>query len=151
MVEFPLIGDFTWEMKSRGGDTANSAMCGSQTEPTIALSVEDGISIIRRLQLHYLFICSMANVSNELEAATVFQYIYVCLNLTTIENMDACNREHGRFDLGIKRNITQVFGTNALCWLTPCQIQSSRPAGDGVRWHMHYISASDEDVEQNLR
>ncbi|KAF8819187.1 DHHC zinc finger domain-containing protein [Cardiosporidium cionae] len=126
--------------------------------------------------LHYLFIYSMANVSNELEAAIVFQYIYVCLmvfislvllftlipflkfhlilvlkNLTTIENMDSSNREHRRFDLGIKRNITQVFGTNALCWLTPCQIQSSRPAGDGVRWHMHYTSASDEDLEHDLR
>ncbi|KFH12360.1 DHHC zinc finger domain-containing protein, partial [Toxoplasma gondii MAS] len=66
-------------------------------------------------------------------------------NSTTIENMDVANRDRNRYDLGVSRNIEQVFGSNPCCWFVPVQFAANRPVGDGVRWNMHYMVA-DEHV-----
>ncbi|CBZ56291.1 hypothetical protein NCLIV_067160 [Neospora caninum Liverpool] len=105
----------------------------------------------------------------ETSAAAVLKYVYVCLmlffsmvlifalipfsrfhlnlvlkNSTTIENMDVANRDRNRYDLGVSRNIEQVFGSNPCCWFVPAQFAANRPVGDGVRWNMHYMVADEQ-------
>ncbi|PFH31308.1 DHHC zinc finger domain-containing protein [Besnoitia besnoiti] len=107
----------------------------------------------------------------EASALTVLKYVYVCLmlffsmvlifalipfsrfhlnlvlkNSTTIENMDVANRDRNRYDLGVSRNIEQVFGANPCCWMVPVQFAANRPVGDGVRWNMHYMVAGEDQV-----
>ena len=48
------------------------------------------------------------------------------------------NKEHSRYDLGVRRNIEQVFGPRMLLWWLPLHTRLSLPEGDGVRWRRLY-------------
>jgi palmitoyltransferase len=66
-------------------------------------------------------------------------------NYTTIENLEREENAKCKFDIGKWRNLEQVFGPNIWMWWLPMHTQASRPAGDGVRWRMHYTQVIDED------
>jgi len=70
-------------------------------------------------------------------------------NFTTIENLEREENQKSRYDLGVRRNWEQVFGTNVSAWWIPFHTASSRPVGDGVRWRVHYTRVVDEDEELN--
>lgn len=73
---------------------------------------------------------------------TRFHWHLLVINSTTIERMDSANRaEDARYDLGVLRNIQQVFGTSAWFWWLPMHLYWSCPQGDGVRWRRHYLAA----------
>ncbi|PHJ17116.1 dhhc zinc finger domain-containing protein [Cystoisospora suis] len=99
--------------------------------------------------LKYVYVCLMLFFSMVLIFALIpfsrFHLNLVLRNSTTIENMDVANRDRNRYDLGVSRNIEQVFGPNPCCWLAPVHASANRPVGDGVRWNMHYMVANDMD------
>eukprot|EP01067_Filipodium_phascolosomae_P002779 Filipodium_phascolosomae@DN2489_c0_g1_i3.p1 len=75
--------------------------------------------------------------------ATLTQFVkfhikLVSDNFTTIENLEREPNGKSRFDIGCQRNWEQVFGTNLLLWWLPMHTALTRPAGDGVRWRVHY-------------
>ncbi|CAD7964589.1 unnamed protein product [Amoebophrya sp. A25] len=70
-------------------------------------------------------------------------------NFTTIENLEREEGQKSKYDLGVRRNWEQVFGTNVWAWWIPYHTASSRPVGDGVRWRVHYTRVVDEDEELN--
>ena len=56
-------------------------------------------------------------------------------NKTTIENLDKKGKQYkSTFDVGMWRNIYQVFGTNKWLWLFPVFCGSGKPEGDGIYW-----------------
>eukprot|EP00916_Digyalum_oweni_P015254 GHVL01024932.1.p1 GENE.GHVL01024932.1~~GHVL01024932.1.p1 ORF type:complete len:301 (+),score=4.39 GHVL01024932.1:103-1005(+) len=65
-------------------------------------------------------------------------------NYTTIENLER-DASRSRYDIGKRRNWEQVFGSNPLWWWLPMHSASSRPAGDGVRWRVHYTRVIEEE------
>lgn len=69
-----------------------------------------------------------------------FHWQLLSTNSTTIESMDPSSRDQGRFDLGTRRNIEQVFGPLPLLWFLPWHTKASMPVGDGVRWRRHYLN-----------
>ncbi|EPR63153.1 DHHC zinc finger domain-containing protein [Toxoplasma gondii ME49] len=123
----------------------------TQTHPTAlehsVLSYEPDASAVAVLK--YVYVCLMLFFSMVLIFALIpfsrFHLNLVLKNSTTIENMDVANRDRNRYDLGVSRNIEQVFGSNPCCWFVPVQFAANRPVGDGVRWNMHYMVA-DEHV-----
>eukprot|EP00921_Rhytidocystis_pertsovi_P003461 GHVQ01005990.1.p1 GENE.GHVQ01005990.1~~GHVQ01005990.1.p1 ORF type:complete len:317 (+),score=24.78 GHVQ01005990.1:425-1375(+) len=113
-------------------------------QPATPPSVEDKAWIL----VEYVLVCLVLFIALILIFALVpfsrFHMQLVLRNSTTIENMDTTSRDSHKYDLGFGRNMEQVFGSNPCCWLVPCHTYSSRPAGDGVRWNMHYMHAADE-------
>lgn len=101
------------------------------------------------LVVQYILACLVLFLSLILIFALVpfsrFHFQLVFRNSTTIENMDQANRDRNRYDLGFGRNMEQVFGPNPCLWLAPCHTYSSRPAGDGVRWNIHYMRAAEDE------
>lgn len=96
-------------------------------------------------------------------AMTLFQFMKFHLrliteNYTTIENLERDEGARSKFDIGAGRNWEQVFGPSRGVWWVPLHTKLSRPAGDGVRWRVHYSNVVDEDEElphddrhQNMR
>mmetsp|Transcript_8015 Transcript_8015/g.19284 ORF Transcript_8015/g.19284 Transcript_8015/m.19284 type:complete len:707 (+) Transcript_8015:488-2608(+) len=68
-------------------------------------------------------------------------------NYTTIENLERDEGQKSKYDVGVRRNWEQVFGSNVLTWWIPLPMPNSRPHGDGVRWRVHYTRLTDEDDE----
>jgi len=68
-------------------------------------------------------------------------------NFTTIENLEREEGVKSKYDIGLRRNWEQVFGTNVWMWWLPMHTPSSRPVGDGSRWRVHYTRVVDEDEE----
>eukprot|EP01067_Filipodium_phascolosomae_P002783 Filipodium_phascolosomae@DN2489_c0_g1_i7.p1 len=82
--------------------------------------------------------------------ATLTQFVkfhikLVSDNFTTIENLEREPNGKSRFDIGCQRNWEQVFGTNLLLWWLPMHTALTRPAGDGVRWRVHYTRVQQPD------
>ncbi|XP_058515894.1 palmitoyltransferase ZDHHC20-like [Ochotona princeps] len=104
--------------------------------------------------LRYVYVCLVLFVSMILIFALIpfsrFHMNLVLRNSTTIENMDVVNRDRNRYDLGVSRNVEQVFGANPCCWLIPLQSAATRPVGDGVRWSMHYMVANDDQYYEYI-
>lgn len=98
----------------------------------------------------YIYSCLILFLSMLLIFALVpftrFHLNLVLRNSSTIENMDQSNFDRNRYDLGVGRNIEQVFGSNPCCWLLPTHAAGNRPVGDGVRWSLHYMVAQDTEA-----
>lgn len=77
---------------------------------------------------------------------TRFHWHLLVANCTTIESLDATYRDHTRYDLGVRRNIQQVFGSAPLLWWVPFHLYRSTPEGDGVRWRRNYLRGVNDEV-----
>ena len=54
---------------------------------------------------------------------------------TTIENLEHKNKDYvSEFDIGIRRNWLQIFGSNPILWPFPMFCGSGKPCGDGIYW-----------------
>merc|ERR1711862_65247 len=54
-------------------------------------------------------------------------------NSTSIEELQRCGGE-SRFDMGMMKNLGQVFGTAWFLCGVPLRLPCTQPCGDGVNW-----------------
>lgn len=78
----------------------------------------------------YLLVTFLTGI---LTSFTRFHLQLITKNSTTIENFDK-NFDSTIYNMGTKKNWTQVFGRNPWLWGLPIYGQTGRPIGDGVIW-----------------
>jgi len=93
------------------------------------ISKADGSSISDNLDYYIVVAAAFAVIALLLLLPfTLTHFRLVVRNLTTIEHLEKRSRSSNPFDLGWKRNFTEVFGSNPFLWLVP--VWSSK--GDGI-------------------
>jgi len=72
---------------------------------------------------------------------TAFLKFHIMLasdNKTTIENLDKLGRPFNSvYDVGLRDNWRQIFGTNPWLYPFPIFCSSGKPVGDGIYWPTH--------------
>lgn len=72
-----------------------------------------------------------------------FHFKLLFENKTTIENLEKKKVPyHSEWDIGARRNFTQVFGRYCLLWPFPMMFECGRPVGDGIEWERNHDSNS---------
>ena len=70
-------------------------------------------------------------------------------NKTTIENLDKQGLEYkSKYDIGLKDNWRQIFGSNPWLWAFPIFMGSGKPIGDGIYWQTN-MSAQNNVKDQS--
>ena len=72
----------------------------------------------------------------------------VMKNSTTIESLDTEHmKENEKFNLGVKENWKQVFGSDPLFWFLPIPTKRGVPEGDGLTWKTNDKNNNVTDTE----